>query len=109
MKKFGTRVALVALAVTMAGCASSYRDTSELESDIISRELDARVIDCTLPYLNTHAMTKAAVRYRYDRGSTTFESNDPTLSAHLAQCASTSKGPDVTFDREIDVWTSTED
>lgn len=105
----GRQLVALSLTAVLAGCASGTHEASAPIGEGIARELNARVIDCTLPFLNTHAVNKAVIRYQYRHGATRFESNDPALSTHLEQCASTSDGPDVTFEREIEVWASNEE
>lgn len=90
-----------------SGCSLPAKNTDELNSEAISHELNRRVIDCTLPFLTSHALEKAEVAYRYESGTVTFRSDSPALSAHLEQCASPSTGPAGTFERDIEIWTTT--
>ncbi|AJC21251.1 hypothetical protein [Pandoraea pulmonicola] len=94
------------LAAYMTGCASSSPTLSIMESEMMSRELNEQIVNCTLPFLEAHAMAKATISYRYQDGSVTFSSDTHALAAHLGQCAMPSSGPDGTFEREIEIWST---
>lgn len=104
MTKFRHRIAMCSLVAAVTGCATNLKTVDAVDDEMLAPLLDARVIDCTLPFLAEHGIEKAQLRYRYVRGATSFSTSVPGLAAHLEECASTSDGPTVTFDREIEVW-----
>ena len=106
--KLPALLAIASFAVGLAGCAGTSKGDWPLDSETISSALDAKIVDCALPFLVAHDIEKATVHYRYQQGKTTFTSNEAALSAHIAQCAATTSGPNITFEKEIELWTSNE-
>lgn len=103
MTKFKHRIAMSLLVAVMTGCATNQK-TAVAVDDMLAPLLDVRVIDCVLTFLAEQGIEKAELRYQYVRGATSFHTTVPGLTAYLEECASTSDGPNVTFEREIEVW-----
>ncbi|MBP8322432.1 hypothetical protein KAF81_32845 [Pseudomonas aeruginosa] len=89
---------------TLSGCATRSPLSGDAMQSVISRALDKRVIDCVLPYLSTHHLARADVRYHYRDGSVHFQTQDSDLSAHLQECAAPTSGPDGRFEGRIEIW-----
>lgn len=95
-----------ALALSLGGCVSTGGAPLMVDYDAMASELNEQVIDCAAPFLEAHAVAKATISYRYQNGSITFSSDAPALTTHLGQCATPSSGPDGTFEREIEIWST---
>ena len=97
-----------AFALSLGGCVSTGGASFMVDGEAMASELNNQVIDCTASFLEAHAIAKATISYRYQDGSITFSSDTPALAKHLGQCATPSSGPDGTFEREIEIWSTNE-
>ena len=101
--KTATLVFLICTA-TLAGCATRAPESITSTRNALTVAFDKRVIDCALPFMSTHGISSAEVRYRYSNGSAQFHTRDAALTAHLAACAAPVTGPRAEFDGNIEIW-----
>lgn len=99
-------ISALAFALSLGGCVSTGGTPFMVNSEAMASELNQQIIECTAPFLEAHAIAKTKISYRYRDGSITFSSDTPTLATHLEQCAMPSSGPDGTFEREIEIWST---
>lgn len=99
-------ISALAFALSLGGCVSTGGTPLMVDCEAMASELNKKVIDCTAPFLEAHSIAKANISYRYRDGSIAFSSDMPSLTTHLGQCATPSSGPDGTFDREIEIWST---
>ncbi|VVD76820.1 hypothetical protein [Pandoraea fibrosis] len=104
--KFWIAIPTFTLAACLTGCASPSRTPSLVDGEVMSHELNEQIVHCTLPFLAAHAISRATISYRYQDGVVTFSSDIHALATHLGQCATPSSGPDGTFEKEIEIWST---
>ncbi len=101
-------VLCLVVASQLAGCAATSRqygseDQSEARKTL-SRQIDKRIIECTLPFMSTHSTAHGEISYRYDNGSIAFRTSEPALTKLLQECAASESGPNLVFEGKIQIW-----
>ncbi|GAB1846714.1 hypothetical protein MyNCGM683_15470 [Achromobacter xylosoxidans] len=95
---------LLICAAALQGCATRVPQAGDAMQSAITHALEKRVIDCALPYMSTHGVSQADVRYRYQDGSVQFRTQNADLTTHLQECAAPTSGPLGQFDGRMEIW-----